>query len=166
MYFRSCVVYKLLFRSALSFFIWFLSMHKIWLSKKKRKYFSLKILSFSYFLMKSSLLKWGKYRIKRSIYFAMFRQKFLFKRFFVIFINILTNLIIVFCILQLCLWSFVRCISWRFAVQPGKSGLWSDVHMHLTSRLHVFSMLSRLETVRHYSPCLCQIRLIKFDCCF
>lgn len=74
----------------------FLSMHKIWLSKKKWKYFSLKILSFSYFLMKSSLLKWGKYRIKRSIYFAMFRQKFLFKRFFVIFINILTNLIIVF----------------------------------------------------------------------
>lgn len=74
----------------------FLSMHKIWLSKKKWKYFSLKILSFSYFLMKSSLLKWGKYRIKRSVYFAMFRQKFLFKRFFVIFINILTNLIIVF----------------------------------------------------------------------
>lgn len=71
-------------------------MHKIWLSKKKWKYFSLKILSFSYFLMKSSLLKWGKYRIKRSIYFAMFRQKFLFKRFFVIFINILTNLKIVF----------------------------------------------------------------------
>lgn len=69
-------------------------MHKIWLSKKKWKYFSLKFLSFSYFLMKSSLLKWGKYRIKRSIYFAMFRQKFLFKRFFVIFINILTNLII------------------------------------------------------------------------
>lgn len=139
----------------------FLSMHKIWLSKKKWKYFSLQILSFSYFLMKNSLLKWGKYRIKRSIYFAMFRQKFLFKRFFVIFKP--NNC---FCILQLCLWSFVRCISWRFAVQPGKSGLWFDVHMHLTSRLHVFSMLSRLEIVWHYSPCLCQIRLIKFDCCF
>lgn len=166
MYFRSCVVYKLLFRSALSFFIWFFCpcIKYDW-ARKNENIFSLKILSFSYFLMKSSLLKWGKYRIKRSIYFAMFRQKFLFKRFFVIFINILTNLIIVF--------AFYSCASdlsldaYLDALPCNQENPVYDL-MYICTWRHVcmFSACYKLETVRHYSPCLCQIRLIKFDCWF